>query len=193
MERHNFFTQTQGERTIQQYMTSLKNLSYTCEFGALRDDLIKSIFICGLNSRHNDIKEKLLSSQDITLVKAHEIAVLIESSKNHVEHLEGEHVFAGKFDTHDFNRKTSSRQIKGPVWGRLGNSYERAGSHNNSWSHSYGSCNTVKPAETRSRTGNSKELHNTGSKCSNCGMVQETKCPALGVICHSCKKRKSLC
>lgn len=90
MERHKFFTYVQGEQSIEQFITSLKNLSFSCEFDKLREGLIKSVFICNLNSRHKDIKEKLLSSGNISLNETLEIALVMEASKLNVESLDCE-------------------------------------------------------------------------------------------------------
>lgn len=186
MERHVFFTQVQGDKTVQQYITTLRNLSSSCEFGALRDDLIKSIFICGLSTRHNDIKEKLLSSGNIKLAEATEIAVIMESSKNHVENLGSENVFAGKVCMYEPGRSASSRSSN--VWGRLGNSYQRSDNHQT------GNSTYDRVGKSRNsymRTGISRSSHyeknNNGDKCSKCGMIHEYKCPAIGAICRYCK------
>lgn len=69
MERHRFFSTRQEERTIEQYITTLKNYSFSCEFDKLREGLIKSVFTCGLDHKHNDIKERLLTEDDMTLEK----------------------------------------------------------------------------------------------------------------------------
>ncbi|XP_055371852.1 uncharacterized protein LOC129605880 [Condylostylus longicornis] len=62
MERHKFFSRKQANsETIEEYVTELKNLSLTCEFNDLREDLVKDIFICGLSSNLSHIKERLLS------------------------------------------------------------------------------------------------------------------------------------
>lgn len=91
MERHKFFSRTQGEQTIEQFITSLRNLSFSCDFDKLREGLIKSVFICGLHSRHKDIKEKLLSSGEDSLKKTLDVAFIMEASKVSVEKLETEH------------------------------------------------------------------------------------------------------
>ena len=44
--------------TIDQYVTTLKRLSNTCEFGTLRDALIKDRIILGVKSQK--IRERLL-------------------------------------------------------------------------------------------------------------------------------------
>lgn len=48
MERHRFFTWKQQDgQNIDEYATILKSLSSNCEFGNMRYDLVRDIFICG--------------------------------------------------------------------------------------------------------------------------------------------------
>lgn len=49
-------------------MATLKNISLTCEFGELRDSLIKDIFISGIRDKH--VQEKLLNIGDMDNKKA---------------------------------------------------------------------------------------------------------------------------
>ncbi|XP_046809112.1 uncharacterized protein LOC124420433 [Lucilia cuprina] len=90
MERHNFFTRKQncGE-TIHDYVTALKNLSQTCDFGVLRDNLVKDIFVCGISSNFQHIKERLLSEGNISLDRAVTIAQSIEAARENASQLEG--------------------------------------------------------------------------------------------------------
>lgn len=47
MERHKFFSRKQNDgESLESYVTILKNLSKSCEFGSLREGLVKDIFIC---------------------------------------------------------------------------------------------------------------------------------------------------
>ncbi|XP_037931326.1 uncharacterized protein K02A2.6-like [Teleopsis dalmanni] len=82
MERYKFFTRQQNsEETISEYATALQNLSTTCEFKDLREDLVRDIFICGLSLNFKHIKERLLSEGDIKWGKALEIAKNIEIAR----------------------------------------------------------------------------------------------------------------
>ncbi|XP_075155542.1 uncharacterized protein LOC142228895 [Haematobia irritans] len=85
MERHNFITKKQDEdQTINQYAAVLQNLGMTCEFGDLREDLVKDIFICGLSRNFKQVKERLLSEGNITWEKALQIAKSIERAREDV-------------------------------------------------------------------------------------------------------------
>lgn len=91
MERHKFFSRKQSaDESIEQYVTSLKNLSSSCEFEQLREDLIKDIFICGLLPNYAHIKEKLLSEGKITLEKALNLAKSINIAKENASQLHQE-------------------------------------------------------------------------------------------------------
>ncbi|XP_037931443.1 uncharacterized protein LOC119687528 [Teleopsis dalmanni] len=82
MERYKFFTlQQNSEETISEYATALQNLSTTCEFKDLREDLVRDVFICGLSLNFKHIKERLLSEGDIKWGKALEIAKNIEIAR----------------------------------------------------------------------------------------------------------------
>ncbi|XP_075158139.1 uncharacterized protein LOC142231417 [Haematobia irritans] len=82
MERHKFFTCKQEEtQSIDEYITLLRNLSSNCDFGVLRDALVRDIFICGLSVSYTNIKERLLSEGDIKLEKAIVIAKNIAMAK----------------------------------------------------------------------------------------------------------------
>lgn len=89
MERHMFFTRKQaiGE-TITQYSTVLQNLSITCEFGDIRESLVKDIFTCGLSQNFQKIKEKLLSEGEITWDKALQIAKGMEAARENATAIE---------------------------------------------------------------------------------------------------------
>ena len=65
-ERYKFFSRAQesGE-TIDQYVTVLKNVSETCEFGTQKNSLIKDRIVLGVNNCKS--RERLLRVQELTL------------------------------------------------------------------------------------------------------------------------------
>lgn len=81
IERHNFFTRMQKpEETVDDFVTALKNLSFSCEFDLLQESLVRDMFIMGLNSSNTAIKEKLLQEDNLSLEEAVQIAKSIEAS-----------------------------------------------------------------------------------------------------------------
>ena len=68
-ERHLFFTRDQKEsESVESYVAALRKLAKTCEFGELRESLVRDRFICGL--ANVTVKEKLLAVSGITLEQA---------------------------------------------------------------------------------------------------------------------------
>ena len=68
-ERHQFFTcnREPGE-SVDRYITALRKLAQTYEFGEIRDSLVRDRFICGLSTVA--VKKKLLGMPNITLETA---------------------------------------------------------------------------------------------------------------------------
>ena len=68
IKRHIFFTRGQLEgENFDNFFTELKKLSMDCEFGQLRDSLIRDRIICGLYD--NKLKDRLLREPNLTLVQ----------------------------------------------------------------------------------------------------------------------------
>lgn len=89
MERHKFFIcRQQPGQGIDEYVTILKNLSLNCEFGSLREDLVRDIFTCGLSPKMGNIRERLLSEGGIPLDRAIAIAKSIAMAKENAMKLE---------------------------------------------------------------------------------------------------------
>lgn len=92
MERYKFFTcRQQLEQSVDEYVTVLKNLSLNCEFGVLREDLVRDIFTCGLSAKMSNVREKLLAEGAITLDKAVGIAKSMAMAKQNAQMFENNH------------------------------------------------------------------------------------------------------
>ncbi|KAK7891393.1 hypothetical protein WMY93_023356 [Mugilogobius chulae] len=66
VERYKFFTRNQGSsESIDGYVTELKLLAKTCNFGTLRDSLIRDRIVCGINN--TSMRERLLRERAMTL------------------------------------------------------------------------------------------------------------------------------
>jgi hypothetical protein len=74
--------QSQDE-TFDKYVTDLKILASTCNYGALHDSLIRDRLICGIND--SNLREKLLRVADLDLQKCLEICRAAELSKERIE------------------------------------------------------------------------------------------------------------
>jgi hypothetical protein len=85
-ERHIFFSRHQLEdEPVDKWVTELKRLAQSCEFGALRDELVKDAITLGIND--STVKGRLLREKDLTLTKAKEICKIAESSKAHLKQI----------------------------------------------------------------------------------------------------------
>jgi hypothetical protein len=74
--------QSQDE-TFDKYVTELKILASTCNYGALHDSLIRDRLICGIND--SNLRERLLRVADLDLQKCLEICRAAELSKERIE------------------------------------------------------------------------------------------------------------
>ena len=68
-------------------MTTLKNLSFSCELDALRETMVKDVMIAGLNINYAYIREKLLLEDPKSLEDACKIAKSMERSKEECKEL----------------------------------------------------------------------------------------------------------
>ena len=66
-------------------LTDLRNKAKTCEFGALRDTLIRDRIVCGIDS--NTVRERLLRNTDLGLEDAIAAVRAAESSKIQLQKL----------------------------------------------------------------------------------------------------------
>ncbi|KAJ8883742.1 hypothetical protein PR048_015596 [Dryococelus australis] len=82
VERHIFFTRAQREgESIE--MTELRKLSQSCEFGEMKDSLIKDRIISGLLD--NEVKTKLLNTDELSLEKCLQICKNTELTRTQLK------------------------------------------------------------------------------------------------------------
>ena len=79
VERFKFNMRVQGDEILEKYITDLKTLAMTCNFGELQDSLIRDRIVCGVKDTH--LRERLLRTQELTLDKAIEIVRAVEVTK----------------------------------------------------------------------------------------------------------------
>lgn len=82
VERYRFFARNQGpNETIDKYVTDLRMLASTCNFGGLQDSLIRDRIVCGMHS--STWRERLLREDDLTLEKCLKVCRAMEISREH--------------------------------------------------------------------------------------------------------------
>ncbi|CAC5426704.1 unnamed protein product [Mytilus coruscus] len=87
VERYRFNMRNQNrEETFDKYVTELKILATTCNYGALQESLIRDKIICGIQDSH--LRERLLRVIDLDLPKCLQISRAAELSKERIKTLE---------------------------------------------------------------------------------------------------------
>ena len=68
-ERYTFNNRRQEEsETIERYVTVLKKLASTCEYGELKEELVRDRLVCGVKNKK--LSEKMLGDRELTLQSA---------------------------------------------------------------------------------------------------------------------------
>ena len=85
IERYHFNTRVQGrQETIDQYTTELRLIAKNCSFGDLENQLVRDRLVCGTNSE--EVRQRLLSVEDLTLDKAISICRAHEETKKNAQY-----------------------------------------------------------------------------------------------------------
>ena len=78
-ERYVFNNRSQNsDESIECYVTSLRVLADSCEYGLLKDELIRDRIVCGI--RENQLRKRLLQECKLTLIRAIDICRAAESA-----------------------------------------------------------------------------------------------------------------
>lgn len=89
VNRHMFFTRTQQpSENFMTFLTDLKKLSGCCEFGEIKDSLIRDRIICGIND--SELKNRLLREGNLTLEKCVSMCKTEELARSQVKAIEEE-------------------------------------------------------------------------------------------------------
>lgn len=162
-ERHKFFTrQQQNNESINDYITVLQNLSLNCQFDALRESLVKDVFICGLNADNIEIKKRLIQENKTTLDEVVQLAQAIKHS------------------TIQTNEISNEENVLGAVYHQnKGKGYNRGRSTKGDEGHT----------RSRTRSGQRNRSNNRSEVCTRCAQKHRFKCPASNVECNNCHKK----
>lgn len=68
-------------------MADLRRLAANCEFGTLKEQLIKDRIVCGI--RDSKVRNRLLREKDLNLAKAIEISRAAEQAEHQIKQLCG--------------------------------------------------------------------------------------------------------
>mgnify|MGYP000754315237 CR=1 FL=1 len=150
--------QQPGE-SIDQFVTELRTLAESCEWGELKDDLICTRIVRGISL--NTVRERLLRSEtDLTLQKAIDMCRIAELSKQHMKIFGEETVQA------------SVSRVRHQSTGRPEEQRRKESKRQESKQTPQGSTS-----------------NDADKECRNCGSKHlEGHCPALGRGCNNCRK-----
>ena len=86
--RFRFFSYNQVDgQSVDEYVTELKSRSEHCEFGELKNSLIKDKIVLGVNSKK--VQERLLREAELSLEKAIQICRAAENVKMQAMEIKG--------------------------------------------------------------------------------------------------------
>lgn len=112
-ERHVFFTCSQIEgQSFDLYLAELRRKSENCEFGTMKDDLIKDRIVCGI--RNGALRQRLLREHDLTLTQAIDTCRTAEITEKRLEKFPGPEKFPGEAaQVQEVRYSTKRQQHKG--------------------------------------------------------------------------------
>ncbi|XP_015926263.1 uncharacterized protein [Parasteatoda tepidariorum] len=85
MEHFRFYNLHQGNEDIATFVVKIKELASRCDFSAFLNDALREKLVCGLQSEQ--IQNKLLSENDINIIKASELALAMETASRETKSL----------------------------------------------------------------------------------------------------------
>ena len=84
--RFNSRVRQPGE-TVATYVADLRRMTKHCEFGATLDDMLRDRIVCGINDGR--MQRRLLAEAELTLKKALDMVLAMESADKNVQDLQG--------------------------------------------------------------------------------------------------------
>ena len=152
-ERFRFHKRDQHEgEGVLEFIAQLRKLSTYCEFGASLSDTIRDRLVCGL--RNEETQRELLSVRNLTLAKAQEIAVAMETAARDANELQ-------KSASLPVNKIGSARETREQFQKTRGNSGQK----------------------TKSKQGQCFRCNKKGHDADSC-FLKNAKCHRCGEIGH---------
>lgn len=167
VDRHIFFNRKQNPgESFDEFLTSVKKLSSTCNFGDLKDSLIRDRIVSGIFDKN--LKDRLLREDNLTLEKCIKMCKTSELAEHQIKTMNPEN-------------KIDAVKNKGFVYNKNASKFNKSKEYDNS--RFYGN---KKP----NKSTNSKPSNTTNVFCGRCGKSHfNFSCPAYGKTCIRCKKQ----
>jgi hypothetical protein len=175
LERHKFYSRVQNAgESFDSFFTAVCNLSSTCAFGTLKDEMLRDRLVCGI--RAESVRLRLLRTDDLTLLKCVQICRAAEATERQSAQIQPNGAVV-------LNRVKSSPARRG-----RGKPFRQFQQRTPQSTYQQSSR---PPAASRRNT-------QPGNKCTFCGKHphERKQCPARDASCHKCKKKghfKSVC
>ncbi|XP_023229307.1 uncharacterized protein LOC111629653 [Centruroides sculpturatus] len=170
VESHKFNTRVQGPSEVfDDFLADLRKLSINCEFGNLRDRLLRDRIVSGI--RDQKVKERLLRETELSLTKAIDICRAAEQTESHIKLLLNQ------------PKNIEVNVIKGKSRERLNESRDqenrsRAETKNH---RTQNNCRAYQRPENK--------FQGRQRNCGRCGYRHnQPNCPAMGKQCNKCKE-----
>ena len=163
-ERAKFNQRAQGQdESVENFITALHSLAEFCEYGSLKDEMIRDRLVVGL--RNEKLSEKLQIDASLTLEKAVQQARQSESVKKQQGVIRSSHIPSSNLETLEEKQAKSGRP---------------RGSHK------------PKQPSKSSGDGNNSKFKRRTTGCERCGNPKNhnrQSCPAKDAKCHKCSKQ----
>ena len=161
-ERYKFNNRKQeSHESIDVYAAALRALAATCEFGELKDEMIRDRLVCGIAD--NSVRRKLLQEPKLSLEKCLDICRSAEATSAHLKAISGQSSSTGS-PADNVNAVDKRKKSKAPPTRRSNGQMQKQP--------------LPEPKEDLLKC------------CKHCGshVKQRTKCPAFGKLCSACNK-----
>ncbi|XP_050550223.1 uncharacterized protein LOC126910753 [Spodoptera frugiperda] len=161
MCRYMFFTRRQAQsESIDDFITDLEIKSQDCEFGTLRESMIRDIFIANLHVDMSHIRQRLLQEPNLTYERMRELAKTLIVAQQDADKMTNKSIVEDGEKVMQLRQRSGGRRV----------CRQRASSqtpHRATWK-------------------SPSPMRQSASTCGRCGQSHRTKCPAIGVQCRSC-------
>lgn len=177
---HVFFTRDQlQDESFDAYLTDLRKLSVDCEFGELKDRLIRDRIVAGIHDK--TLKNRWLRESDLTLTKTITICKAAERAGAQIKKIENPSEIAVLKKNNNV-RKVEYQNKRGAQ------RRQQYGHHQNSRDKEEDSSCHHQQQQPAYR-GKEQTAASSPDSCGRCGYVHQwKKCPAYGKTCGSCGK-----
>lgn len=155
-----------GNESIATFVSQLRKLAEHCNYGATLDTMLRDRLVCGI--QENNIQKRLLAEPGLTLNKAMEIALAMETATRNACDLQSNTQSSEIFPVHKFSEKAYSQK------GHL----QQSGKMNKGYNQKF-------------QVGNQANTYiKRDYKCIRCGSGKHaaSNCPFLKAECHACSK-----